>query len=210
MGTAERKEREKQHRREEILAAAENVFFAKGFLKATMDDIAKEAELSKGTLYLYFKSKDDLHIEISRKAMIILKEQTTAASEGGGSSIEKLQRMGWAAIRFGENHPKHMQAILTMDEIQKESISIDAGGVKEMLFKGSTVGTVLQIIEEGIAKGDIRSDISPVLVAHTLWMSVISVLRFVEKKASLLEFLEIEPEMVFKSHFDVILNGITK
>ena len=57
MGIQERKEREKLQRREDIIDAAEKVFFKKDLDSATMDDVANEAELSKGTLYIYFKSK---------------------------------------------------------------------------------------------------------------------------------------------------------
>ncbi|MEO8168159.1 MAG: helix-turn-helix domain-containing protein, partial [bacterium] len=60
MGIIERKEREKEHRREDIIAAAQKIFFEKGLPSATMDEIAEAAELSKGTLYLYYKSKEDL------------------------------------------------------------------------------------------------------------------------------------------------------
>ena len=69
MGIAERKEREKQQRREEIIQAAEKVFFTKGFDKSTMDDIAEHAELSKGTLYLYFKNKDELYASLSLRIL---------------------------------------------------------------------------------------------------------------------------------------------
>ncbi|MGE5249763.1 MAG: TetR/AcrR family transcriptional regulator [Bacteroidota bacterium] len=51
-------------RKNQIINAAENVFTQKGFDDARMDDIAEETGLSKGTLYLYFKSKDDLIIAI--------------------------------------------------------------------------------------------------------------------------------------------------
>src|SRR5574342_415095 len=51
-------------RKSQILNAAEDVFTQKGFEEARMDDIADETGLSKGTLYLYFKSKDDLIIAI--------------------------------------------------------------------------------------------------------------------------------------------------
>lgn len=51
-------------RKSQILNAAESVFTHKGFEQARMDDIAEETGLSKGTLYLYFKSKDDLIIAI--------------------------------------------------------------------------------------------------------------------------------------------------
>ena len=53
MGTLERKEREKLARKIEIVNAAERVFFEKGFENSTMDDIAKEAEFTKKTLYSY-------------------------------------------------------------------------------------------------------------------------------------------------------------
>src|SRR5574339_1067737 len=51
-------------RKNQIINAAEGVFTQKGFDQARMDDIAEETGLSKGTLYLYFKSKDDLIIAI--------------------------------------------------------------------------------------------------------------------------------------------------
>ncbi len=53
-----------EERKSQILNAAEEVFAEKGFDKARMDDIAEETGLSKGTLYLYFKSKNDLIIAI--------------------------------------------------------------------------------------------------------------------------------------------------
>ena len=52
MGIKERKEREKESRRQQIMVAAKKIFTEKGFNRATMDDIVNEAELSPGTLYL--------------------------------------------------------------------------------------------------------------------------------------------------------------
>ena len=57
-----RREREKQSRRAEILQAAWEVFSSKDYDSATVDDVAEAAELSKGTLYLYFQSKAELFI----------------------------------------------------------------------------------------------------------------------------------------------------
>ena len=53
-----------EERKDQIMNAAEDVFTRKGFSDARMDDIAEETGLSKGTLYLYYKSKDDLIISI--------------------------------------------------------------------------------------------------------------------------------------------------
>src|SRR5512139_2874348 len=59
-----RKEREYLVHREEILSAAEKVFAAKGFFTTTMSDIAREAEFGTGTLYKYFKSKEELYFTL--------------------------------------------------------------------------------------------------------------------------------------------------
>jgi AcrR family transcriptional regulator len=69
MGIHERKEREKERRRQQIMVAAKRVFSIKGFGRATMEDIANEAELSPGTLYLYFNSKDDLCASLSLRVL---------------------------------------------------------------------------------------------------------------------------------------------
>ena len=61
MGIAERKEREKKQRKEQILEVAKKRFQELGFLNVTMSDIAEAAELSIGTLYLYFKNKEDIY-----------------------------------------------------------------------------------------------------------------------------------------------------
>ncbi len=60
MGTKERRAREKEARRQLILTAAKRMLCEKGFTHASMEDVAREAELSPGALYLYFKSKDEI------------------------------------------------------------------------------------------------------------------------------------------------------
>ena len=208
MGIAERKEREKQQRREEIMQAAEEVFFSKGFEKSTMDDVAEKAELSKGTLYLYFKSKEDLHMAVARKAIHLLRDYTSKATEGEGTALEKLGQMGRACIEFSRSHPDHMKAIMTLEEVEPLSISLSTSDVQNMIYNESTVGAVIQIVEQGVREKLIRSDIPSALVAHTLWMSVLSVIRFVSSKQSLLQVLDLTPDKLYESHFELVLNGI--
>ncbi len=69
MGIQERKQRERERRRQQIIVAAKRVFSEKGFSKSTMEDIAREAELSPGTLYLYFKNKDELYASLSLRIL---------------------------------------------------------------------------------------------------------------------------------------------
>lgn len=64
MGLEERRKREKGNRKNAILKAARKLFFDKGFKNVTVESIAKKAELSKGSVYLYFKSKEDIYTQI--------------------------------------------------------------------------------------------------------------------------------------------------
>lgn len=75
MGIQDRKKREREQRRRQIMRAAHNVFSIKGFTKTTMEDIAREAELSPGTLYLYFKNKDELYASLSVEVLERLYEK---------------------------------------------------------------------------------------------------------------------------------------
>ncbi len=208
MGIAERKEREKMQRREEIIQAAEKVFFSRGFEKATMDDIAERAELSKGTLYLYFKSKEDLHMAVARRAIILLNSITNAVKKVKGNAMDKLLHMGRACIEFSNTHPDQMKAIMSLEGFELQSISFTVKEMKDMIYKESPVGMVIQIVEQGVGEKLIRDDIPPLLIAHTLWMQVLSVVRFVIMKKSLFEMLELSPAQVYESHFELVLNGI--
>jgi len=208
MGIAERKEREKQQRREEIIQAAEKVFFTKGFDKSTMDDIAESAELSKGTLYLYFKSKEDLHMAVARKAIGLLNSITDGVNKVQGNALEKLLHIGRACIEFSNSHPDHMKAIMTLEGFDLQSISLTIEEMQDMIYKESPVGMVIQIVEQGVGEKLIRSDIPSTLIAHTLWMQVLSVIRFVIMKKSLFEMLDLSPANVYESHFELVINGI--
>ena len=208
MGIAERKEREKKQRREEIVRAAELVFFAKGFDSSTMDDVAEKAELSKGTLYLYFTSKEELYFAVARNAIHLLRKHTSQAVEGEGNALEKLGRMGGACIDFSQTHPDHMKAIMTLEEMEPMALSATTSDVHEMVYQESTVGSVIQLVEQGVEEKLIRADIPALLVAHTLWMTVLSVIRFVTMRPGLIEMLGLSQEQIFASHFQLVLNGI--
>jgi len=89
MGTAERRRREAEHRRQSILAAARRVFWQQGYSGATMPQIAAEAELAPGTLYLYFPGKDALYVELLVEGYDLLlgRLEKTAKQEGAPSEV---------------------------------------------------------------------------------------------------------------------------
>lgn len=79
-----------EERTNQIVVAATKVFSRLGFGKARMDDIAEESRLSKGAVYLYFKSKDDIIAAILRRAFAGEMHDLRDVAEGGGPVPDRL------------------------------------------------------------------------------------------------------------------------
>ena len=169
MGIAERKEREKEQRKNDIIDAAERMFFSKGIAATTMDDIAEEAELSKGTIYLYFKSKEDLYLAIHYRGLHILKTMFEETVQQCKTGLEKVYSIGMAYYRFYKEHTDYFNALLYY-----ESRELNLNDIDSMAFqcdhKGvDALNVLIEAIKIGINDGSIRPDIDPAKTAAILW-----------------------------------------
>src|SRR5215470_19820969 len=79
-------------KRERILGSAMRVFASKGFFGAKVSDIAEDAGVADGTIYLYFKSKDDILISLFEEQMEKVQSVLTGALDGATSAEAKLRR----------------------------------------------------------------------------------------------------------------------
>lgn len=105
MGISERKEREKADMKEMITTAAMKMFLEDGYSKTSIRKIADSIEYSPGTIYLYYKDKDELLYEVQRQAYLKL----LAAFKAGATSedpLKKLEQLGKIYISFGLKHPE--------------------------------------------------------------------------------------------------------
>jgi TetR/AcrR family transcriptional regulator len=178
MGISERKEREREQRRSAIVDAAEKVFFLKGVDTATMDEIADVAELSKGTLYLYFKSKTELYLAVCEKGMYLMLDQFRAAYETPASGREKLRNIGLAYFNFAITQPEYFKAtsyfeLTDMDHDAKDSeIATSCHDLGESLF-----GYTLAAIRDGMDDGSIHKGHNQNELAVMMWSSMRGVIQ---------------------------------
>ena len=100
MTVSDRKEREKEMRRKDIIDTAEKLFFEKGYENITMADIAEGTELARSTLYLYFKNKKEMYLAISIRGTQILNDRFKECYEKGETGIEKVKMLMMAFYRF--------------------------------------------------------------------------------------------------------------
>lgn len=169
MGIQERKEREKERRRRQIIVAAKRVFSEKGFNKATMEDIAKEAELSPGTLYLYFKNKEELYASLSLRILQYLNIRVDHVNkEDGLDPLGKLDALIEAMYDVYEFDPMtiinmfHLQSSDTLNNLSPPLLS----QIKDLSSK--SLSGISRIFQCGIDQGVFIDD-HPVAMADIFW-----------------------------------------
>jgi len=177
MGIVERKEREKEARRNQILDAAETIFKSKGLGQTTMDDIAKAAELAKGTIYLYYRNKDELLLGIMLRAQEMMLGKFQEAVDTSSLSLQRLGALGTAYWEYVTAHGFHFSLMCMSENLpQRQQINDEL----LMQFYENTNGIwrlLVSLIEEGKREGTVRPEVESFSAACSLWMSCLGVLR---------------------------------
>lgn len=176
MSIANRRQRERQERRLSILDAAESIFTEKGFDQATMDDIAAAAELSKGTLYIYFKSKDDLSVALASRLAAQVVEGFEAIQQSGLRGIDAIRAMlRCYAERITENPPLFrimMGRLASGNLIDPACASFERH--RKLVLRN--VELFVGAIERGQRDGSVRTDIEASQSALQLWSGMLGIL----------------------------------
>jgi len=181
VGIQERKEREKEARREDIISAAEQIFLEKGFVSTTMDEIAESCELSKGTLYLYYHSKEDLIVAVSMRGMEIMNNLFKGAVSTGEPTIKLIENLGEAYYAFFKNHRAYFRLFYFFESPQFHT-QVSAG-MKEMcmVHDRKTWDLVTDLIKKGIQEEMLHKDLDPLEVAIMLWSNSNGFLRLLDR-----------------------------
>jgi AcrR family transcriptional regulator len=119
MGTAERRDREKQQRRQLILKAARELFWERGFAGTTMPDVAREVELAPGTLYLYFPSKDALYAELLIEGYDQLLAELRRCVRAKTAPRRQAEALVDGFLGFARRHPEYFDIIFFV--LQRET-----------------------------------------------------------------------------------------
>jgi AcrR family transcriptional regulator len=168
MGVSERREREKAKRRATIVDAAEQVFIRDGYDASTMEQVAAEAEISKGTVYLYFESKDDLRSAIAERWVGRLVERLTETLASCETGIDGLETILNAMHEHFEHNPRHCQMALSWLAVEGPPDDTPAlEGHKKRI--GELVSLVVGQVARGQEDGTVRDDVDPPMVAMNIW-----------------------------------------
>jgi len=200
-------ERRKDARPGEILDAALDLFVEKGFAATRLEDVAQRAGVSKGTVYLYFDSKDDLFKSVIRSGMVrAIEEAEKLVSGFEGSSADLLRQIyaGWWQNIGGTRLagiPK-----LMISEAQNFP-ELARFYYDEVILRGSRL--VASALERGIARGEFR----PVNVDYTVRALVSPLIMRCILEHSFLPCAgpeDFDTPAYFQHTLDVVLDGLRK
>jgi TetR/AcrR family fatty acid metabolism transcriptional regulator len=156
-----------------IIKAATKIFAKKGFFQAKVSDIAKEAQVADGTIYLYFENKDDILISLFEEQMNRVLEDMKKQISKENDAIKKMEK-------FAYNHLKLMELNKNMAEIIQVELRQSTKFMKE--YKNERFHQYLnligEIIEEGQQKGIFKEDIIPGIAKRAFFGALDEMSRF--------------------------------
>ena len=187
-------------KRRQILDAAVKVFAQNGFYNSKVLDIAKEAGVANGTVYLYFPSKDDILISIFEEQMGELIDYMEREIQKESGSLNKLRKLVSMQMHLIETNSELTELLLVELRQSKKFLRSNA---TDMMSK--YIDMISDILKEGIAEGAIDENIDAAIVGTMLFSAVEGLAtRWILEGASY--SLDKAADTVIK----VFLNGIRK
>jgi len=183
--TATRRERERETRRQLILDAAKDVFAKRGFLSATMEEIAEQCELAVGTLYRYFQSKEELYVSLLCEAMEMFHQGIETARNSDIPPNEQLRAVWQFFYNFYREQPEYYRALMFLhNEGLRDTISPDV--IKDINRRaGRNFRLVAEIVQAGVNAGIYRPNLDTRGVVDILWSLQMGLVQLIETRRNL-------------------------
>ncbi|MBI2393113.1 MAG: TetR/AcrR family transcriptional regulator [Deltaproteobacteria bacterium] len=151
-------------KRERILRAATRVFARKGFYATKVSEVAKAAGVADGTIYLYFKNKDDLLVSLFEDRIMLLLAALERALAERPTPEERLRCVIEMQLGLLEGE-RDLAEVITVNLRQSTRLMKQYAAPKFMLY----LDAIARVVAEGQKAGAFRTDVSPHLMARTIF-----------------------------------------
>lgn len=198
---------EKMHK-DNVLNAAEELFSTKGYEKTTVDDIAHKSQYSKRTIYIYFKSKEEIYHNIILKGINLFKNYIREALKSHKDFIPRYYAMCKALESFYEDTPEYFNGIVAF---QSKEISDDA--TKLSVSINNTSEEILLIIEnffiQGQSENIILKNIDLRKTIVIFWTNLIGLLSYTNNKENYIKKqIKSSREDFLNFGYNLLLNSV--
>ncbi|MBN1408484.1 MAG: TetR/AcrR family transcriptional regulator [Calditrichaceae bacterium] len=211
MGISERRERDRERRKNEIIDAAENIFFRNGFENSSVEKVAEAAELSKATLYLYFKSKEELYYAVCQRAEGMLFEKVDKAIKKATDTSTKIRAFLNAFVEFQQKNKDHFDALFYL---QTHPFKLDPDN--ELMIENRRRDQIYinhwtELIDQGKKEGLIRDSLDPIRTVLLIWMQLSGLLKIASVwQCELHKELGFSRDELLDEYYNILFNGIKR
>ena len=153
----------KKVKRKSIIDAAIEVFSRNGFQNSTISEIAQKANVAEGTIYQYFRNKEDLFFSIPIDKTKEFYGELELHLQGIKGSINKVRKFVWYYIHHLQANPEYARALMLEMRVNRNFIRTKTYEA----FRPMT-HRILEIIEEGQEEGTIRKDVDMYTIRHLI------------------------------------------
>jgi len=203
-----KKERLLEFNRNNILDSAKQLFLEKGINQTTMDEIAKKADYSKSTIYVYFKSKDEIYNYITLEYMELLRDGLSDALSNTAGFSEGFYAICDTILDFYNTYPLYFESVLGEIKLSKDKSDV-------VLFQIYDVGEQINKVIETYMQAHIyqkqaKSDLPPILqTSFAIWASICGIISIANKKEVYInEAMNVTKEEFMKNGFDLLLRSL--
>jgi AcrR family transcriptional regulator len=206
MGAKERREREKEQRKDEILSAARTLLVEKGLNATSINQIAKRAELSVGAIYFYYKNKEELYAALQMEGLALLFELNREAIEGKSLVEDKIRAIALAYLRFSEEHRSYYDILNYFTAAPEQLLSeemknqVDGSGLNNLII-------LADVIDEGIRTGLFKA-VKPRRQAIILWGTMQGLIQL--KKFEKTNFDNENYQSIYMEAVERFIDGLRK
>jgi AcrR family transcriptional regulator len=209
MGVSERRTREKDQRRQSILEAARSQFLRHGLEQVKMSEIAREAELSKGTLYLYFRDKTDLMYALLLESLEDLRERVVSVTERSDPAIDKVHELVERYIAFYHERQDFFPLFHYLDYAFNSTGPTHETAQACFAIIDELNEHLRTLLTDGIADGSFRSDIEPDVQAATYAHVIHSFMEHAVSRAGFIrEIAGYEPVELIRRMFRMVIDSL--
>jgi TetR/AcrR family transcriptional regulator len=208
-----RKEKEIEQRKKDILIVAEKLFLSQGYDDTTMDQIAQVAEFSKGTVYKYFSSKDEIYLTLGIKSYQMIIDKTKKLTENEEPGVSQLIAVGRAYFEFYKEAPEYAMIFHHIGDklpliLNKSKEELTPNEIAYLALSDAYRDLFVEIISQAIKYKKIRIDKDPIMIGITLATLTSGLIKELTRRENNLEKLQLTSDQIVDFVFEMLGEGL--
>ena len=169
MSSEERRRKEKENRKNAILKAARKLFFERGFKSVTVDLIAAKAEVSKGSIYLYFDSKEEIYTQILISANIERHKEIENFAKLEGKATDLILTFARDYINFFFENKELFRILMTF-MLHADNMNLTEDQNTQLIHTtNENIRVIAEILQKGIESGEFVSGFDVRQIQNAVW-----------------------------------------